>query len=235
MKVVELLPCLHVLVFDHGQAYLWSDPDSLTLIDTGHAGSGADIASAIRDLGRRSEELDRVILTHWHPDHTGSAAEIAAWHDGVTILAHGADAPVIRGEQAGPPPDLLDWERPLYDRVEAAVPAAPLARVDQELADGELLDFAGGAAVIAVPGHTEGSIAIHLPVHRVLFTGDTVANVNGQTMLGVFNVDRARAVDSLHTLAALDADLVLVGHGDPITSGGAARLRTAAAEATAEG
>ncbi|ASO18189.1 glyoxylase-like metal-dependent hydrolase (beta-lactamase superfamily II) [Actinoalloteichus hoggarensis] len=231
MKVVELLPSLHVIVFDHGQVYLWSDPDSLTLIDTGHAGSGADIASAIRGLGRQPTELKLVILTHWHPDHTGSAAEVADWHDGVTILAHRADAPVIRGERPGPPPVLLDWERPLHDRVTSGVPAAPPVRVDRELVDGELLDFAGGAAVIAVPGHTDGSIALHLPVHRALFTGDTVANVGGRTMLGVFNTDRARAAASLHLMAGLDVDLVLVGHGDPILGEGAARLRAAAAEA----
>ena len=26
-----------------------------------------------------------------------------------------------------------------------------------------------------MPGHTDGSIAIHLPAHRLLFTGDAVA------------------------------------------------------------
>ena len=64
-----------------------------------------------------------------------------------------------------------------------------------ELHDGDVLDFCGGAEVLAIPGHTEGSIAIHLPQHGVLFTGDTIANV-GTVMLGTFNQDRARTVAS---------------------------------------
>jgi glyoxylase-like metal-dependent hydrolase (beta-lactamase superfamily II) len=42
-------------------------------------------------------------------------------------------------------------------------------------AEGDLLDLGGGAAVIGMPGHTDGSIAIRLPAHRLLFTGDAVA------------------------------------------------------------
>ena len=56
-----------------------------------------------------------------------------------------------------------------------------------------MLDFGGGAEILAIPGHTEGSIAIHLPRHGVLFTGDTIANV-GAVMLGTFNQDRAQTV-----------------------------------------
>ncbi|AOS61387.1 MBL fold metallo-hydrolase [Actinoalloteichus hymeniacidonis] len=229
MQITEVLPSLHRISFDHGQAYLWSDPDALTLIDTGHRGSGAEIDAAIRHIGRDPGQLSRIILTHWHPDHVGSAAEIADWHDGVTVFASAADTPVIRGDQQGPAPVLPESERALYERIVPGVPAAPPVRVDRELVDGDLLDFAGGAAVIAVPGHTEGSIAIHLPVHRVLFTGDTVANVDDVTTLGVFNVDRAQAIRSLHTLAGFDADVILVGHGEPITADGAARLRKTAA------
>ncbi|MFE1248674.1 MBL fold metallo-hydrolase [Streptomyces sp. NPDC058735] len=35
--------------------------------------------------------------------------------------------------------------------------------------------MAAGAHVVPVPGHTHGSIALHLPGHGVLSTGDTVA------------------------------------------------------------
>ncbi|WP_407987675.1 MBL fold metallo-hydrolase [Kitasatospora sp. CMC57] len=96
--------------------------------------------------------------------------------------------------------------------------------------EGQVLDFAGGAVVVAVPGHTDGSIALHLPEMKVLVTGDAVANV-GRTMLGVFNTDRARAVESLHRLAELDVDTALFGHGEPIVHGAAIALRRAAAAA----
>jgi glyoxylase-like metal-dependent hydrolase (beta-lactamase superfamily II) len=64
----------------------------------------------------------------------------------------------------------------------------------------------------------------------VLFTGDTVAHVDGQVMLGVFNLDRAQTADSFRKLAQVETGLVCVGHGDPTTDSAAAALRAAAAQ-----
>jgi glyoxylase-like metal-dependent hydrolase (beta-lactamase superfamily II) len=94
---------------------------------------------------------------------------------------------------------------------------------------GETLDFGGGAEIIAAPGHTDGSIAIYLPEHRALFTGDTVAQMNDQVMLGVFNLDRARTVESFQRLAERDVETACFGHGEPIVSGAGKRLREVAA------
>lgn len=100
-------------------------------------------------------------------------------------------------------------------------------RVDRELEDGDELDFADGARVVHVPGHTDGSVAVHLPCHGVLFTGDAVAGV-GRVMPGVFDVDRERAVESVRRLASLAPSTVCFGHGDPLTENAAAVLSGAA-------
>lgn len=227
MKIVEIRPELHLILLEFGQAYLWNDAGALTLVDTGIAGSGADIAAAIGQLGHRRSDVKRVVLTHFHEDHCGGAAEISGWGD-VTVLAHRLEAPVIRGAAQGAPPVLLDWERPLRESVPRLPPAPPVA-VDRELEDGDTLDFGGGARVVWVPGHTDGSIAVHLPGPRVLFTGDIAANV-GRTTPGVFNTDSERAFASFVRLAGLDAEVVCFGHGEPLLSGGSAALRAAASE-----
>lgn len=129
-----------------------------------------------------------------------------------------------------PAPVFEDWERPIHERVSADLPdVAPPVTVLHELHDGEVLDFGGGAQVLAIPGHTEGSIAIHLPQHGVLFTGDTIADV-GTVMLGAFNQDKARTVASVRRLAALDVETACFGHGDPIASGAGARIREMAGQ-----
>lgn len=225
MDLVEVLPQLHMFRFPIGQAYLWRDGPELTLIDAGDVNAAPAIEEAIRHLGHDPAGLTRIVVTHGHRDHYGAALELADRH-GAEILAHRLDAPVIRGEEEVGEPVLLDWERPLYAHA-LTVPPAPPTRVDTELSDGVVLPFGGGARVVHSPGHTPGSIGVHLPRHGVLFTGDCVAGV-GQVMLGVFNIDRARAADSFRRLAALEPSTVCFGHGDPLTEDAAAVLRASA-------
>ncbi|MFK0220302.1 MBL fold metallo-hydrolase [Streptomyces vinaceus] len=229
MDLVEVLPRrLHMLRFPIGQAYLWRDGEgegeALTLIDSGHAGASGAIEGGLRSLGLDPERLERIVLTHCHRDHVGAAEELAGrW--GAQVVAHRLDAPVIRGELPVPEPVLLDWELPLYAHG-LTVPEAPPTRVDREVEDGEVLPFGGGAVVVHAPGHTPGSIGIHLPHHGVLFAGDCIAGV-GQVMLGVFNVDRAQAQASFRRLAALSPEVACFGHGDPLTDDAAAVLLAA--------
>ena len=116
MDVIELIPGLHFLRFPVGHAYLCEDPDGLALIDTSVPGSAPQIAAAIGTPGHDPASLRWLLLTHFHADHAGSAAEIAAW-GGAEVCAHHTDAPFLRGEAPGPPPDLAGWERPLFDQV----------------------------------------------------------------------------------------------------------------------
>jgi len=227
-----LLPRLYMLNFPVGHAYLWQGPDGLTLIDTGVPGSAPRIAEVVDELGYRRADLRRLLLTHFHEDHVGSAADIAGWGD-VVVYAHRADAPVIRGEAAGPPPRLADWERLLLEQVRAQMPPHPPApvRVDRELEDGDVVDLGGGvhAVAVAAPGHTPGSVAFFLPEPRVLFTGDTIArSPDDKVILGVFNVDPIEAVASFKRQAQLDAEIACFGHGEPLVENAAAHLRAAA-------
>ncbi|WP_309095696.1 MBL fold metallo-hydrolase [Streptomyces sp.] len=231
MDVIELLPRLRLLRFPVGQAYLWRDGDEWTLVDAGPAGSGALIAEAVTALGSDPRAVRRIVLTHFHEDHAGGAAEFAAL-SGAEVLAHRLDAPFVRGDAPGPEPVFEDWERPLHERALRLLPAGDFARPAEvtELAGGEVLDIGGGARVVHVPGHTDGSVALHLPAHGVLFTGDTVAAspVDGSVIPGVFNLDRDRVLAACGRLADLDPDMACFGHGDPVTAQASRALRHAA-------
>lgn len=227
VDLVPVVPGLHMLRFPIGQGYVWRDDDgALTLVDAGWAGAEDAVGRALREVGGPGARLRRIVLTHGHRDHVG-AAEALARRYGAEVLVHRLDAPVVRGEAPVPEPDLLDWEVPLYEHG-LTTPEAPPTRVDRELEDGDVLDFGGGARVVHTPGHTPGSIALHLPRPGVLLTGDTLASVGG-VGLGVFHADRAAAVASVRRLASLHPlRAVCFGHGDPLTREVSSTLRAAA-------
>ncbi|HWC79256.1 MAG TPA: MBL fold metallo-hydrolase [Pseudonocardiaceae bacterium] len=229
MEITELLPRqLHLLRFPVGQAYLWTDPNDITLVDTGVPGQGAAIAAAIEGLGYRPGQLARMVITHHHQDHVGSADELRK-RTGAPVLAHAGDIPYIQADI--PPPDpasVLPPEELAKLRQIPPVDPAPPTTVDQAIGDGDRLDFGGGAVVLSVPGHTPGSIALHLPEHGVLFTGDTVASAEGRVIPGVFNVDRAGVLAALRRLSELDIGLACFGHGEPFSGDVPAALRAAA-------
>lgn len=229
MGVEQLTSSLYRLLLGRFQAYLWRDVDGVTLIDTGTSDAGSDLAAALDEIGLEPPDVTRVVLTHFHDDHIGLAAEVREWGD-VRVVAHSADAPIIRGDVAGPPPDFAEGEAELYEHLIATrVPPAPPVEVDHEVGDGDVLDFGGGATVLAVPGHTNGGIALHLPEHGILLTGDAVAEHLGLLTLPAFNLDTPEAAKSLERLAGLDVEIAAVGHGQPVLSDARARLRQAVA------
>ncbi|KMS83647.1 metallo-beta-lactamase [Streptomyces regensis] len=230
MDVIELLPRLHLLRFPVGQAYLWHDDGESTLIDAGPAGFGRPIADAVTALGHAPRDVRRVVLTHFHGDHVGAAGEFAAL-SGAEVLAHPLDAPFVRGELPGPPPRFEEWELPIHAEAARHLPEGPPTPPSSvtEVADGDVLGFGGGARVVHVPGHTDGSIALFLPAHGVLFTGDTVAAApDGTPIPGEFNLDRTQLLASVRRLADLGAEVACFGHGDPLLSDATAALHSIA-------
>jgi glyoxylase-like metal-dependent hydrolase (beta-lactamase superfamily II) len=227
IDVLEILPNLHLLRFPVGQAYLWRDPGQLTLIDTGMAGFGSAITGAIAELGQNPRDLRRIVITHFHEDHVGALAELTEGPGGagIEVLAHRADAPFVRGEP-GPRPNLTEGQLAFVQTL-PPIPPPPPARVDTELTGGEVLDFGGGAQVLSVPGHTDGSIAVHLPDAGVVFTGDTVGAGPNRLVVGPFNLDDEQTYQSVQRIAALQPRIACFGHGDPALKNTAARIRDA--------
>lgn len=226
MDTVEVAPGLHHLRLGIANAYLLANRSGAVLIDTGPPGSGPAIAAVLDGLGLRREDLHTVVLTHFHDDHAGSAADVADWADAQVVAGCG-DARFVRGDQPGPPPNFTEAERALHQVVAADLASAPPSPVHWEVTEGTVLDVAGGAVVLEVPGHTPGSIALHLPNLGVLITGDTIAEHQGQVVLGPFNLDREQAWASLQRLAAVEVDAACFGHGEPVTRGASSALQNA--------
>ena len=211
---------------NHANAYLWLAEDGVTLVDTGDPGDETVVVAALRELGRTERDLTRIVLTHHHPDHVGGAAALAA-ASGAQVCAGRADAAVVRGEAVAPHPALTDAERPLYADISDRTAAPAPCPVHRELDDADQLDPDGDALVVAVPGHTPGSVAVHLPRLRAVLTGDVAVRIGDPVTLGPFNTDRVQAWTSIRRLADLDVDIAGLGHGTPVRSGASTALAAA--------
>lgn len=207
--------------------YLLDAPEGLTLIDAGFPGDDRKVLDALKVLGRPANDLKHIVLTHAHPDHIGSAAALKRATGARTYL-HAADIPVA--EQGGPfrpmkpaPGLVAHVMSALFFRPKAKV--APL-RVDQALADGNVLPIGGGLRVIHAPGHCAGQVALLWIARGVLFTGDVCTNLFG---LGppIAYENRAEGEASQRRLADLEFRTACFGHGKPILENAASRFRTA--------
>jgi glyoxylase-like metal-dependent hydrolase (beta-lactamase superfamily II) len=232
MELDQLTDWLWCLRTDFVQAYAVREGDGFCLIDTSTPGNEEAILELLGGLAGCAPaevEIVEIFLTHGHSDHTGSAAALVA-RTGARVVAPVGDAPLVRAERSAPPPQLTDWEVPLFEQVMPGVPLqqrlAPAAAVipDRLVGDGDTLDWQRRARLVAAPGHTPGSTAVWFERERVLVAGDAIASHDGRPMLGVFNADPAAARDSFRRLARLDAELACFGHGEPVLGQAGRRL-----------
>jgi glyoxylase-like metal-dependent hydrolase (beta-lactamase superfamily II) len=96
--------------------------------------------------------------------------------------------------------------------------------------DGATLDLPGSPRIIHLPGHTPGSVAVHVPGVNAVFVGDAMTTRNVLTgesgpRPAPFTLQPQEATASLARLEAVQATWVLPGHGPPWHGGVAEAIR----------
>ena len=140
--------------------------DKITLIDTGVKGSERSIFDYIQGQNREVAEIDRIILSHSHPDHIGSAAKIKELTD-CKVLSHRLEKEWIENI------DLQNNQRPVpgfYNLVDKPV------LVDEFITDNQIIKIQDGMTLqfIKSSGHSKGSINVLFQEDKLLFTADSI-------------------------------------------------------------
>jgi glyoxylase-like metal-dependent hydrolase (beta-lactamase superfamily II) len=239
---MQIASGLHRVGSDIVNSYLIVDKDGVTIIDAGLPGYWKTLRAELAASGKSLDDVRALILTHGDTDHIGFAARLHR-ETGIAAYIHEADidrarltvkkpnsgwGPVKIGPLAG-----FLW----YSARHGGLRIPPATEL-QTVGDNEVLDVPGSPRIIHTPGHTPGSLAVHVPAHDALFIGDTMTTRN--VLTGVtgpkpapFTLKPEQAVASLDRIKDIDATWLLPGHG-PAWDGGvpqAVRLiRDAAAE-----
>ena len=200
----------------------------LTLVDTGMPGSLPKIFAQLKKAGKDPRDIRRIILTHAHTDHSGSAAAISNELN-IPVWAHADTARLVEQGRPGEAPlhvspglmNRLIYQ--LFIRRGGNIDSLSIAR---RLVDGEILPICGpgGVKVIYTPGHSTGHLALYLQADRVLIAADICANAGGLDWSTVYE-DRELGRQSILKAAEFDFDKAVFGHGRPLTSTANARLK----------
>ncbi|SJN13161.1 hypothetical protein FM113_16970 [Leucobacter sp. 7(1)] len=224
---MELTPGLHRIGSDIVAAYLIVTPEGITVVDAGLPGHWRDLRKKLAQLDRSVSDIRAVLLTHGDSDHLGFAERLRRDHD-VPVYLHPGDADRAGGgpkpknaRQTSRPGALLGFFG--YALRKGGMRTAWVTAT-HPLRDGETLDLPGTPRVIALPGHSAGSVAFHSPLVDAVFVGDGLTTrhvLTGHTgpQPAPFTDKPAEALRSLNHLIATGARWVLPGHGAPWGAG----------------
>jgi hydroxyacylglutathione hydrolase len=178
------------------KAFLLRGAGKLVLIDTGIKGQLPTITGQLGREGVGLKDIGLIVVTHAHPDHTGSLAD-AAEATGAKVIAHRLEA-----DHMCLSPDVV---------------------VEDEL---DLNQYDVGARVIWTPGHTRGSLSVVLETGEAIVGDLVLPRFMafGPPAVAVWSVSREDSLASIRRVLGLKPSIILTSHGGPYLPEALARL-----------
>jgi len=219
--------------------------EPLTLVDPGPdwEETAIELDAALRMRGLRIEDVEQIVLTHQHLDHVGlahavrerSGAPVAAHH---LLLDFLADLPDSMRQEDDYQADVMRLHGVPEERIRELYAVSEIHRryggsvqVDRQLQEGDVIEMGGRSYDVEFrSGHSPTDTIFVSPDHRLAIVGDhLIGKISSNPVVHrpldrpADVRDRRRALvaylDSLRRTAALDIDLLLPGHGNPVEEG----------------
>jgi glyoxylase-like metal-dependent hydrolase (beta-lactamase superfamily II) len=215
---------LQLTRFSFVNCYLVREDDGYTLIDAGLKGSEGVILKAAGNI-----PIKRLLLTHAHMDHVGSADALVACIPGMILGASGRSIPILKK-----PPDLSLF--PGETGPIRGYPPGIRSQVSLVIKEGDRI---GSLLAIDTPGHIHGQVAFLDERDGTLYGGDTFLCFSYLAIPGwtpwylrlKVNSNLAHAKESAIKLLNYPIERFACGHGK-VREGGRVALEAAIARAT---
>lgn len=143
--------------------------------------------------------VTHVVLTHSDGDHVNG---LAGFPKGLTIIAHEnnkkeQEEALKAGGRGAPPADYL--------------PTQVVTKKRENLT----LDGVKVTLIHVAPAHTSGDLAVFLPAQKIVFTGDLITSNRPDPLIHLNKNGSSEGwIQFVKTLASLDADTYVPGHGE---------------------
>lgn len=214
--------------------YVIEDAGKFTVVDGGWPKHYRSLKEGLASLGKSISDIEGILLTHAHPDHTGFLEKLSK-DTGLPVHVHVHDFEEARNIVQTPPPGFkkrIYWpfvaRFVLHAFANGAYPFGGVPNLTnlKEIEDGEEIDVPGRPTAILTPGHTPGETCFDMPDRGVLMSGDTLVTLDlyrGRTVEPYvpheeLSHDYVAAVNALASIENLGEREMLSGHG-PMWSG----------------
>ena len=194
----------------NGNCYIIEENGNAVLVDTARSKYRDKVLAACRRAN-----IKLIILTHTHMDHCQNAAFISKELN-IPIAICRADEELIKNNMlqtlyaktlAGKVVLFFSQKSFYHDMIPEFTPKIYLQ-------DGDTLeDFGINAKIIALPGHTKGSIGIDFGKEG-LFVGDALMNMFYPTVSMLYH-NYEQMLESARKISELGERVVYFGHGKP--------------------
>ncbi|MFX1540875.1 MAG: MBL fold metallo-hydrolase [Promethearchaeota archaeon] len=189
--------------------FLVEDENRFVLFDAGIHHFYNDTCQAISEIGFNLKQLDRLILTHTHLDHSGSTPE---------FLRDAKDCKVWVSEEEGTLLEQGDDTIVLGSMLGHRLP--PIS-VSKKLQEGDKITVGNYSfQVLHTPGHSAGSLCFFEPQQQLLISGDVVFRHGSFGRVDFPTGNGAVLKESIARLAELPVEILLPGHMGIATKGG---------------